>query len=40
MSLWERDFVAASKALGANNIRIIWREILPNALPPMIVNAS
>ncbi len=35
-----RDFVAASKALGANNMRIIWREILPNALPPMIVNAS
>ena len=40
MSLRERDFVTASKAMGAKNMRIIWREILPNALPPMIVNAS
>jgi len=40
LSLRERDFVAASRALGATNTRIIWREILPNALPPMIVNAS
>jgi peptide/nickel transport system permease protein len=40
MSLRERDFVMASKALGATDTRIIWREILPNALPSMIVNAS
>jgi len=40
MSLRERDFVTASKALGATNTRIIWRGILPNALPSMIVNAS
>jgi peptide/nickel transport system permease protein len=40
MSLRERDFVIASKAMGAKNRRIIWREILPNALPSMIVNAS
>ena len=40
MSLRERDFVTASKALGATNTRIIWRVILPNALPSMIVNAS
>jgi peptide/nickel transport system permease protein len=40
MSLRERDFITASKALGATNTRIIWRVILPNALPPMIVNAS
>jgi len=40
MSLRERDFVTASKALGSKNMRIILKEILPNALPPMIVNAS
>jgi peptide/nickel transport system permease protein len=40
MSLRERDFVTASKALGAKSVRIILREILPNALPPMVVNAS
>jgi peptide/nickel transport system permease protein len=40
MSLRERDFVTASKALGAKSLSIILREILPNALPPMIVNAS
>jgi peptide/nickel transport system permease protein len=40
LSLRERDFVTASRALGARSGRIILREILPNALPPMIVNAS
>lgn len=40
MSIRERDFVTASRALGSKNKRIIFREILPNALPPMIVNAS
>ena len=40
MSLRERDFVTASRALGSRSARIILREILPNALPPMIVNAS
>ena len=40
MSIRERDFVTASRAIGSKNKRIIFREILPNALPPMIVNAS
>jgi peptide/nickel transport system permease protein len=40
MSIRERDFVTASRALGSKNKRIIFREILPNALPPMVVNAS
>ena len=34
------EFVAAAKGLGYNPIRIIFREILPNALPPIIVTAS
>jgi peptide/nickel transport system permease protein len=40
MSLRDRDFVTASRALGSSNTYIIWRVILPNALPSMIVNAS
>jgi peptide/nickel transport system permease protein len=40
LSLRERDYVAAARALGAGDGRIIMREILPNALPPIVVNAS
>jgi peptide/nickel transport system permease protein len=29
----QREFVTASRALGAPNRRIIWREILPNVVP-------
>ncbi|MDQ0506878.1 ABC transporter permease [Xanthobacter agilis] len=36
----EKDFVAAARALGFGHGRIIFREILPNALPPVIVLAS
>ena len=40
MSLRERDFVTAARASGSRSARIITRELLPNALPPLIVNAS
>lgn len=36
LSLKERDFVEASRALGASNTRILLHEILPNALPLII----
>lgn len=32
------DFVRASRALGASNLRIIFRHILPNASPIIIAN--
>lgn len=32
------DFVRASKAIGASNVRIIFRHILPNASPIIIAN--
>jgi peptide/nickel transport system permease protein len=35
-----RDYVQASKALGANTVRILSQHILPNALSPIIVAAS
>jgi len=40
LSLREREFVAAARALGARDGRIVLREILPNALPPVIVSVS
>ncbi|CAH2601943.1 Di/tripeptide transport system permease protein DppC [Rhodovastum atsumiense] len=39
-SLREAEFVLAARALGFGHAHIILREILPNALPPVIVMAS
>lgn len=38
--LREMDFVMAARSLGYGHRRIIFIEILPNALPPIIVTAS
>jgi len=40
LSLREREFVEASRALGASDLRIMFREILPNLTAPIIVYAS
>lgn len=40
LTLKEREFVQASRALGTHDIRIIAREILPNAFPIVIANGS
>ncbi len=40
LSLREREFVEAARALGASNRRIIVRHMLPNALGPIIVAAT
>ena len=40
LSLRERDFVQAVRALGAKDGRIIFRHILPNALSPVLVSAT
>ncbi|WP_313621633.1 ABC transporter permease [Achromobacter sp.] len=40
LTLKTREFVQAGKALGMGDLRLIFREILPNALPPVIVYAS
>jgi peptide/nickel transport system permease protein len=39
-SLREKDFVTAARGLGYGHLRIIFIEILPNALPPIIVTSS
>jgi len=40
LSLRERDYVAAARALGAGPGRIIFRHVLPNAAAPIIVSAA
>jgi peptide/nickel transport system permease protein len=40
MSVRERDFVTAARALGAGSGRIIWRHVVPNVLTSVIVLAS
>ncbi len=40
MSLRERDFVVAARALGAFDRRIIWKHVVPNVLTSVIVLAS
>lgn len=40
LSLRERDFVQAARALGVKDRRIIFRHILPNGLAPVFVTAT
>jgi peptide/nickel transport system permease protein len=40
LSVRETDYVEASRALGASTFQILFRRILPNALPPLIVLAT
>jgi len=40
LSLREREFVSAARALGAGTGRVIFRHVLPNAAAPIIVSAA
>jgi peptide/nickel transport system permease protein len=40
LSLREREFVDAARAIGASNRRIVVRHIVPNCAGPVIVNAT
>ena len=40
LTLKERDFVSAARAIGASDSRIIFRHIIPNALSPVFVAAT
>jgi peptide/nickel transport system permease protein len=40
ISVKEREFVTAARALGAKDRRIIFRHILPNSLSPILVSAT
>ena len=40
LALKEREFVMASRTIGAKDFRLMFRHILPNAAGPIIVNAT
>lgn len=40
LSLREVTYIEASQALGAHDGRVLWKHILPNALAPVIVQAT
>lgn len=40
LSLRHREFVQAGRTLGLGDMQLIFREILPNALPPVLVYGS
>lgn len=40
LALKEEEFVMASRAIGASGGRLLWRHILPNALPAILVQIT
>jgi len=40
LALKEREYVLASRTIGASNFRLMFRHMLPNAAGPIIVNAT
>ncbi len=40
LSVREQDFVAADRALGVSNARILTHRVLPNSLTPLVVQAT
>lgn len=40
LSIRERDYVAAARAIGMHPAEIAFREVLPNALPPVLALSS
>ena len=40
LSLKERDFIYAERAIGASDLRIIARHLIPNAMAPVLVSVT
>jgi ABC-type dipeptide/oligopeptide/nickel transport system permease subunit len=40
LSVKELDYVSASRALGASNMRLLFTRVLPNAMTPLIVQGT
>ncbi|MEW9082488.1 nickel transporter permease [Caldanaerobacter subterraneus] len=40
VSIKERQFVRAARAIGTSNFTIMWKHIIPNCIAPVIVQAS
>ena len=40
LTIKPRPFIEASRAVGMTELRVLWRHVIPNALPPVIVVAT
>jgi peptide/nickel transport system permease protein len=40
LSIRARDYVESARVAGASGLSIIWRHVLPNALPPVVIQAT
>ncbi len=40
LSIKEYDYISAARAIGASNLRIIFRHVLPNSLGPIVVQST
>jgi peptide/nickel transport system permease protein len=40
MTLWDREFILAARASGTNEWGITWRHVVPNLLPPLIIQGT
>lgn len=40
LTIRENEYVTASRAVGANNLHIIYRQIIPNSMAPIVVVAT
>ncbi|HEY96712.1 MAG TPA: ABC transporter permease [Dehalococcoidia bacterium] len=40
LTIKENDYIIAGRSLGLTNFRLMWKHIIPNAFPPMIILAT
>src|SRR4030042_1409345 len=40
LSIWERDYVTSAKAIGRNDVGIVWNYVLPNILSSLVVQGT
>ena len=40
LAVREEDYVQGARAVGASDLRIFWRYILPNSFAPLLVQAT
>jgi len=40
LSIKQKEYVEAARSLGASNVRIMWKHIVPNILAPLIVSVA
>ncbi len=40
LAIKEKEFIEAARMVGASNLRLMWRHLLPNSLAPIVVSAA